>query len=287
MLTIRHRLLLLTPLALVLLPFLIGPAAFGFVTSFTNYGPSQRPVRWVGLANYAAVLGSRQFQTAAVNIVLFTVVTVAAELAVGFSVAYQLRDAFRGRGAVQVALLLPWLVSPIANGVMWKFLLNSRHGLVAFGLAWLTGSAPSSPLGLTGLALPMLMAVDTWHKAPLAAFLLAPGLLAIPPERWEQARLDGAPFFKRLRHVIWPELQPLLLTVALLLVGDSLGTFDTVLVLTGGGPGSQTVTPGLLSYQQAFQVNNWAAGTASAWLIVAAVLFTGLVYLRWLRARDE
>ena len=69
------------------------------------------------------------------------------------------------------------------------------------------------------------------------------------------------------------------LAVTLLLVGAALGTFDTVLILTGGGPGTETVTPALYSYTAAFQVSNWPIGAASAWLIVIAVLMIGAVYL--------
>jgi len=286
MLTTRQRLLLLTPLGLVLAPFLFWPAGFGLAASFTNYGPLQPDPHWVGLGNYATILGNQQFRAAALNSAAFTLVTVAAELAIGLALAYLLREPFAGRGLVQVALLLPWLVSPIANGVLWHFLFDQRTGLYSF-LPALLGHAPlPSPLGLSGLAMPVLMAVDVWRMAPLATFLLAPGLAAIPPERWEQARLDGLSPFNRLRHVVLPSLAPLLATVALLLIGDSLGAFDTVLILTGGGPGTQTLTPGLFSYQQAFQVNNWPAGATSAWLIMAAMGVVGAIYVLALHGRD-
>jgi ABC-type sugar transport system permease subunit len=205
---------------------------------------------------------------------------VLAELVIGFGLAYLLRRPFRGRGLLRVLLLAPWLVSPIANGVMWTYLFNSNTGLVNFWLALLRLPAPPSPLGLLSLALPTTIAVEVWRSAPLASFLLLPGLLAIPAEQWEQAAVEGAPLLLRLWHIALPPLRPLLLTVAMLLVGSSLGTFDTVLILTGGGPGTATLTPGLFSYQQAFQVNNWPIGATSAWLIVAAVVLIGLVYLR-------
>ncbi len=285
MLTTRQRLILLAPLACVLVPFLLGPAGFGLVLSFTNYGPGQRSPRWVGLANYAALLRSQQFRAASLNIAEFTLVTVAAELAIGFGLAYLLRQPFRGRGLVQIALLLPWLVSPIANGVMWHFLFDLSTGLYSFGPALLGRPPLPSPLGLPGWAMPTLMAVEVWRMAPLATFLLVPGLAAIPAERWEQARLDGAPLLSRMRHVVWPDVWPLVATVAMLLTGASLGAFDTVLILTGGGPGSETLTPGLYSYQQAFQVNNWPAGATAAWLIMVAVALVGVGYVFWLRLR--
>jgi multiple sugar transport system permease protein len=254
--TRRERLLLLTPLALILLPFLIWPAVFGFLSSFTDYAPAQFQIHWVGLGNYANIVGDSQFRVAFRNTVVFGL-TVPAELAIGFAIAYLLREPFRVRGLVRVILLIPWLVSPIANGVMWHFLFNSERGLVNFGLACLGLGTPPSPLGVKELALAATMATDIWRKSPLASFLLLPGLLALSAEQWEQATLEGASVLSRIRDIALPSLRPVLFTVALLLIGDALGTFDSVLILTGGGPGSATLTPALYSYRQAFQVHNW------------------------------
>jgi ABC-type sugar transport system permease subunit len=85
--------------------------------------------------------------------------------------------------------------------------------------------------------------------------------------------------------VVVPTLRPLLLAITMLLIGLSLGTFDAILILTGGGPGTSTVTPALYSYNQAFGVNNWPLGAASAWLIAAGVLGAGLVYVGLARPR--
>lgn len=135
------------------------------------------------------------------------------------------------------------------------------------------------------LALPATIFVEVWRVAPFVTFLLLPGLSSIPTERWEDATLDGASWIRQVLEVALPSLRPLLLAITMLLVGLSLGTFDAVLILTGGGPGTATVTPALYSYRQAFGVNHWPTGAASAWLIAAGVLGVGLVYLRLVRAR--
>jgi ABC-type sugar transport system permease subunit len=283
MLTRRERLLLLAPLALILLPFLIGPALFGLLASFTNYAPAELHVHAVGLANYADVLRDTSFISSWRNIIVFVLVSVLAELALGLGIAYLLREPFRGRALVRVLLLVPWLISPIANGVMWHFLLNLQWGILNFAASLLRLPTLPSPLGSTVLALPTTIVTDIWRKVPLASFLLLPGLLAIPSEQWEYATIEGASTFTRIRHIALPWLRPLLLTVGLLLVGDALGTYDSILVLTGGGPGSATYTPALYSYLQAFQYFSWSTGATSAWFIVAAVILFGLVYLRLVR----
>jgi ABC-type sugar transport system permease subunit len=275
--------MLLLPLALILVPFLIYPAIFGFFASFTNYAPGALHLRFVGLGNYTTALADHDFVASWRNVALFVLISVPAELAIGLALAYLLRESFRGRALLRVVLFIPWLVSPIANGVMWHFLLNLQWGIVDYGAAWLGLTMLPSPLGSTALALPTAIATDIWRNAPLATFLLLPGMLSIPSEQWEFATLEGASAFNRLYHIALPWLRPLLLTVALLLVGDALGTFDNILILTGGGPGSATFTPALYSYLQAFQYNLWTTGATSAWLIVACVLLAGLIYLRLIR----
>ena len=110
-------------------------------------------------------------------------------------------------------------------------------------------------------------------------------MVSIPNERWEEATLAGASPLQQIRHVAIPELRTLLLTVGMLLIGLAFGTFDTILILTGGGPGTATLTPALYSYSRAFQTNDWPVGAASGWLIAVGVIAVGVVYLRLARER--
>ncbi len=286
MLTRRQHLLLLAPLIAILVPFLIWPAVFGFVASFTDYQPFQPNTQFVGLNNYADVLDDGEFRAAASNIVLFSVVTITLELAIGLGIAYLLREPFRGRGIVRVALLLPWLVSPVASGVMWHFLFNNDLGLLNFWPATLGLSRLPYPLSVN-LALWSTMATEIWRKAPFVSFLALPGLLAIPVEQWDLARVEGVPLLTQFRHIVLPRLRVLLLTITLLLVGDALGTFESILMLTGGGPGEATMTPGFYSYKRAFIAYNWVDGATSGWFIVLAMLLVGFCYLFLARREAE
>lgn len=283
----RDRLVLFAPLALLLAGWLIIPAVLGLVATLTTYSPFTTSVRFSGLANYAAVVGDPLFAAAARNVAVFTLVAVPLELVIGFGVAYLLRRSFRGRAAWRILLLLPWLVSPIASGVMWHFLFGGATGILDFALGWLGRPEQPSPLGDVRLALAAVIAVEVWRMAPFVTFLLLPSLASIPSERWEEATLSGASWLGRVRHVAVPAVRPLLLTITMLLVGLSLGTFDSVLILTGGGPGTATVTPALYSYNRAFGVNDWPVGATSGWFIAAAVLGVGLIYLRLARTRVE
>ena len=284
-LTRRDRLVLFAPLALLLAGWLVLPALLGLLATLSTYSPFATSVQFSGLANYAAVVRDPLFGAAARNVAVFTLVAVPLELTIGFSVAYLLRRPFRGRAALRVLLLLPWLTSPIASGVMWHFLFGGATGIVDFVLGWLGRPDLPSPLGDPRFALPTVIAVEVWRMAPFVTFLLLPSLASIPGERWEEATLSGASWIGRVRHVAIPAVRPLLLTITMLLTGLSLGTFDAVLILTGGGPGTATVTPALFSYNRAFGVNDWPVGATSGWFIAAAVLGAGLIYLRLSRTR--
>jgi ABC-type sugar transport system permease subunit len=174
-------------------------------------------------------------------------------------------------------------LSPIGTGVMWHFLFDSATGLLDFLLGWLGVTGTASPASSPSLALPTAIAVEVWRLAPLAAFLLLPGIEAIPEERWEDAILDDVGVWQRILHVAVPSTRPLLLAVTMLLIGLSLGTFDSILILTGGGPGTATVTPALFSYQAAIETANWPVGAAAAWILAFGVLAVGVVYLRLAR----
>lgn len=282
--TRRERIWLLLPLAVVLIPFLIWPSLFGFLASITNYAPGEIHPHFVALRNYLTAFSSIDFRASWQNVIVFTLTSVPLELAIGLGLAYLLREPFRGRALARVLLLVPWLVSPIANGVMWHFLLSLQVGLFNYGLAWLNIPAIVSPLASATFALPATIVTDIWRNAPFACFLLLPGLLAIPNDIWEWATIEGASTLDRFRFIVLPWLRPLILTIAMLLIGSAFGTFDSVLILTGGGPGSATMLPALFSYLQTFEYHLWPIGATSAWLIVACIVAIGLIYLRLFRS---
>lgn len=271
----RDHLALLLPLLLVTGPFLVLPAIFGFLASFTSFSPFALHLRFTGLANYASLLEDGYFKGAFRTAAAFSFSAVVLELAIGMGVAWLLREPFRGRGAVRMVLLLPWLVSPVASGVMWHFLYESSEGIPNYFLGLLHVPLQPSPLGLKGFAFAATLVVEVWRTAPLASFLLLPGFSLIPRQLWEHATLEGATLLSQFRHIALPSLRPLVLTVAMLLAGTALGTFDSILILTHGGPGTETLTPAVYSFQRAFQVNNWPLGATSAWFITAAVAAVG------------
>ena len=288
MLSRSYRLLLLMPLMLVVIVFLIVPMVLGLSLSLTNYAPL-RPhltIQFVGLHNYNRVLSNDIFQEAVVHGLVFTLATVVMELILGAAIAWALRQDFRGRVIVRVRLVdFSWLVSPIASGVIWHYLLTARTGLVYLIPAYLGQTNFVSPLS-TPLAFLVIIGAEIWRQSPLVAFLLLPGLLAIPHEQWDNARLDGLSVYLQIRHVVLPYLRMLLLTITLLLIGSAFDTGESILLLTRGGTGTQTMLPGLYIYNKAIVASNWTLGATSGWLIALGMLIVSLVYL-FLTRRPE
>lgn len=279
----RHVLILSAPIGVLLGGWLVLPAAVGLFATLTNYGPGTVTFHFVGFSNYLAVVRDREFGAAVRNVIVCCVTAVPLEVGIGFGIASALREPFRGRGWVRFALLLPWLLSPIGSGVMWHFLFDSATGIVGFVGGWVGVANASSPAASPTLALPTAIAIEVWRLAPLMAFLLLPGLEAVPRDRWEDARVDGLGFWRRVTNVAVPAMRPLLLAVAMLSIGLSLGTFDSLLILTGGGPGTATMTPALFSYDHALGVADWPVGSAAAWLVAFGLLGVGAIYLRLVR----
>lgn len=286
MLTRRQRWLLLIPFVALVVPFLICPALFGLAASLTTYTPFRPSVEWVGLKNLLGLVSGGLFQTALLNGLRFVPITVGAELIAGLLLALALRRPFRGRGLIRFTLLLPWLISPAASGVMWGQLLVASHGLVNFWPAQL-GIPNTRDILLPETVFALLVLTEVWRKAPLVTFLALPALSAIPADRWDTARLDGLGWIGQTRHVALPAMRGLLLAVTLLLIGDAWGTSESVLFLTGGGPGTRTLLPGLYAFNMAVNARNWSNGAAAGWLMTAALLIIGLIYLRLARSSES
>ena len=252
----RERFVLLAPFTVLIAVFLVWPALRDFSLTFTNFDPLRpQTLQWIGLEHYARAISSSDFRAAIINLAFFVPCSVTLELLFGSLIALALREPFRGRSLVRALLLVPWLINPIAAGVMARFLSSDHVGLFAINLR------------ASGFALPSLIMLEAWRNTPLVTFLMLPGLMLIPTSHWDLARLDGLKIAQVFRHVIVPGLRPLLLAVTLLILANAIAGFETVLMFTGGGPGSQTMLPGLLAYLASYKTFDWALGSSLSWLI--------------------
>jgi len=273
--------------------FLALLAIFGYALGYSAYMSFHffdlaRPhaFRFVGLENYIKILGDAEFQRALKNTVVYTVVAVSAEFALGLILALALANITRGRSWMRILLILPMMLAPIAMGLMWKFMYNNELGVINYVIRSLGIGSP--PLWLTDpkLALPSIIFVDIWATTPWFILLLLAGLLSIPTTYYEVAAIDGAGALSAFRHITLPLLRPVIL-VALLIRGmDAFRVFDLVYVMTKGGPALRSDVLSYYNYRQAFIHRDIGDASATSWIMTLILLAAGLFLLRIMR-REE
>jgi len=226
--------------------------------------------QFAGLENYAIVLTHSSFRIALGNTVVLTLGAVLISVVLGLAVATMLNREFFGRGVVRTLLIAPFLVMPTAAALIWKdTLLNPVFGVINYAL---------SPIGLGHVdfvnRFPMatIITIEVWRWTPFMMLIILAGLQSQNPEVLEAARVDGANPLQAFRHITLPLVRPFIELGALLGSLFVVQTFDSIFMLTHGGPGEDTTNIPFLLYLVAFQGFN--IGQASAIGVVAVIMTT-------------
>jgi multiple sugar transport system permease protein len=225
------------------------------------------PVQYVGLDNWRSVLTDPSFATSLVVTALFIVIVVPTQSLLGLAAAAMLARSLPGSGFFRTLYVLPWICSPLAIAVLWRWILAPTDGAVSTLLGerieWLTDP---------DLALPVVSAVTIWTNVGYVTLFFLAGILAIPTDIQDAARTDGANAWQRFRRITLPMLRPTLFFVLVTGVISAAQVFDTVYALTAGGPQGRTDLIAHRIYAEAFGAA--AVGRAA---VMAAVLFILLV----------
>ena len=262
---------------------LMGFQEYTTRTFYTGEAP------WVGLANYANVVGDAVFSRAVLNTVLFTAGSIAGQFVIGLAIALFFRKRFALSGVLRSLLLLPWLIPMIAGTAVWRWILDTDNGALNRILSALPFvDARPEWLTSTSLALVAVIGVNIWLGIPFNTTILYGGLQEIPEELYEAGALDGATGWRAFRHITWPLLRPVVTVVLVLGVVYTLKVLDVILGLTGGGPANATQTIALASYMASFREFDFGAGAALGNILILMSLAFAIAYLRAnRRAVDE
>ena len=224
--------------------------------------------RFAGLDNYAALLTNESIRTAVWNTVLLTVSVIAISVILGLAVAMLLNSEVFGKGIMRTLMIAPFLIMPTAGALVWKdTLLNPLFGLLPYLL---------TPFGLSRIdwigRAPMatVVAVEVWRWTPFMMLIILAGLQSQNPEVLEAARVDGANAFQAFRRITLPLVRPFIELGALLGSLFVVQTFDSIYMLTYGGPGEDTTNIPFLLYIVAFQ--GFSIGQASAIGVIAVII---------------
>lgn len=243
---------------------------------------------FVGLANYAAVLKDGLFLRAAGNTALLTVCAIALEVVVGFTAAkifHEIAARRLGR-ALRSLYITPMMLTPLAIGVIFTYLLNPTIGVVNY-LIQAVGLPVVPWFGTPFTAMASIVLITVWQWAPFMMLLSLAGLTSISSEVYEAARVDGARWHQILRSIELPSIRSILILGMILRVIDMLRFFDIIFVTTRGGPGDSTMVMTLYAYQQDFQYFDIGQGSAAAVLILAISIVVTTFAVRFLRTVEH
>ncbi len=236
----------------------------------------------VGLRNYVTVINGANFGEVVLRTAYFACGIALFTSLLAFPIALLLNQPFPGRGFVRVIVLLPWAIPPIVSGVMWGQIFHADFGMLN-GITRLLGLPGELIwLGDETLALHALMMVEVWRSLPLAVLFLLAALQTLPEGIYEAAQIDGAGSLQSFRYLTLPLMMPLFLPILSFTFIVAMKAFDTIFVLTRGGPAMGTTTLNYLIYQQIFQQQRFGQGAASAYLLclLTVVVFAVLALLR-------
>lgn len=263
---------LLAPSLFGVVTFLVLPMLVVFWLSLQRWD-LLGPIEYVGLSNWLSVLGDSSFGLSLIATVLFVLLVVPVQTALGLFAAAMLARNLPGSGFFRTLYVVPWICSPLAIAVLWKWILAPTDGAVSTVLGhrieWLTDP---------GLALPVVSTVTVWTNVGYVTLFFLAGILAIPREVQDAARTDGATSWQRFRHITLPMLRPTLFFVLVTGIVSAAQVFDTVYALTGGGPQGRTDLVAHRVYAEAFGAA--AVGRAAVMAVVLFVLLLGVTLVQ-------
>jgi multiple sugar transport system permease protein len=278
----RHYGWFIVPAAVVVLAVIIFPWIFTIYVSAHDWhlGGARR---WVGFDNYIKLFSDTRFGWAMLRTLFYTVLAVIFPMLLGLAAALAFNRKFPLRGLARTIFILPMMATPVAVALVWTMTFHPQLGV----LNWLLGQVglpPSMWIYSANTVIPTLVMIEVWHWTPLVMLLILGGLASLPIDPYEAAKIDGANGWQAFRHITLPLLMPFIVVALIIRCIDALKAFDTIYVITQGGPGSASETINIFLYLQAFAFYN--VGYASAVVVVFfAIILALAALLLWTRQR--
>jgi multiple sugar transport system permease protein len=277
----RHQLwayVFLSPMVALLVTFKLVPMIQAFRLSLTSYD-LLTPPRFVGFANYVALMSDARFLKSAGVTLYYTFGTCIPVWFLSLGLALVFNQVFPARNYLRLAYFLPAIVPVIVFAMIWRFLFHP-YGLLNValeqvglpGVDWLTNSAA---------VIPGFILASEWRFVPYFMVVYLAGLQNIPQELNEAAAIDGAGALQRFRYITLPLLRPTILLVMVVSIIMLSKAFTSVLVISGGGPNGASTVIGLYIYQAAFQFFQMGMATAVSMLLLASIMLLTIFQL-WL-----
>ncbi len=277
----RSAFLFLAPSLIGVIVFLAIPVLIVIGLSFLNWNMLTSPT-WAGFANYVNIFRYDGAGHALLVTLYYVVLNIPFQTVLALGLAVLLNRRLPAAGLVRVLCVLPYLATPVAMAVVWNWFFDPTTGVInsVLGLVGITGPAW---LSSAGWAMPVVAFANIWQYVGYNMLFFLAGLKAIPASLYESTAIDGATKVQQFFRVTLPLLRPTMLFVLVTSVIGSFQVFDTVYVLTNGGPGNATEVMNSLIYKSAFigfRMGNAAAMSVILFLVILAVTIAQFAYFR-------
>jgi len=231
---------------------------------------------FIGVGNYATVLGDSLFWKDTLNTVIIMIVTVAVELVIGFAFAMVMHRIVFARGAIRTAILIPYGIITVVSAFAWQFTFSINNGWVNSWFHWLPWIGPDTNwFGSHWPAMFAIMVSEIWKTTPFMSLLLLAGLSQVSEDMIEAAKVDGATAWQRLWKVILPNMRAAIMVAVLFRALDAFRIFDNIFVMTRGA--QDTESSSFLTYRQVIEQFQLGLGSA-----LSVLLFLTVLLLAWL-----
>ena len=270
--------LFLAPSLVPLLAFLVGPMVASLGLSLVKWD-LLRPPTFVGLDNYAKLLGDRDFHAAILHTFTFVAGYLPLVLVGGLAIALALNQRLRGLAVFRTLYFLPMVTSWVVVALVWRWLLHPESGIVNYALSLVGVQGPgwwSDP----AWAMPSVILASAWRDLGFVMVILLAGLQGIPEEYYEAASVDGAGRWTRFRRITLPLLSPSIFFVLVMSLINNLQVFDQVWVMTAGGPAGSTSVVMERIVRNAFTYRQMGYAAAMSWAFFALILAITVVQFR-------
>ena len=275
------------PYYLLMAPAVI-PSITTIVSSFTDWNGISSDMNFVGASNYAELIGDSVFGKALTNNIKWMIMYLTVPVLLALAASMCLLKQKKGRSVFQVIFLLPYVIAPIANALIWLNMIYSPvTGLFGFLKNVLGWSWISSPLTSTDSALVGVAVVDIWHYWGYLAVVFLSALRQTPSDYIEAATVDGCNGWQLFRYVYFPSMLPTFKLMMVLIVIQSFLQFDYVYLLTSGGPAHATEMLGTLTYNYAFTLFQFGKAAAIAVMMSVLGLIASVIYARMNRSESQ
>ncbi len=269
--------LLMAPAILVLAFISIFP--FFWMIYMSLHDVDIGKVEWNNFANYLRLLNDGRFLMGWVLLIQYSAMCLFLQIGIGVFLAVALNGS-RYEKVLVTTLLMPMMMAPLVAGMVWYFLYNGTFGWYHWLLQSLGILGPKSILASPNTAMIGIVLVDVWQWTPLITLITLAGLKRVPQDQLEANMVDGASPIRNFMSVTLPNLYPVLLIAIMLRFMDNFRFIDSILVLTGGGPGNATKILPVYLYDVSFKFFKLGRGAAIAFILLIVTIILGMLLVR-------